>query len=147
MVKKMLVEFEGGGRFVATFLEDDAPQTCGKIWESLPVKTTVKHSQWSGKMFYGYVDIVFKVPENLHRMLRLGDMSFNVHLFRLGSAKSPMKHEIMFTYGQMLHVSTEGFPNMSNLFAHITEGDLKKLEEIGVRILEHGMEAVTLTKA
>jgi hypothetical protein len=148
MVKKMRVEFERGGKFVATLLEENAPKTCEKVWESLPIKTRVKHGQWSGQMFYCYVDVVFKVPENLHRMLRPGDISFNVHLLPLGSAKRPMKHEIMFGYGPaMLHVSTEGFPNMSNLFAHITEGDLKELEKIGVRILEQGIEEVVLTKA
>lgn len=143
----MEVEFERGGKFTATLLEDEASKTVDIIWNLLPLEFEVKHAMWSGQIAFGFVDVNYKGVENAKRIMQPGDIAFHPHFIPLGSANKPVPHEILFIYGQRhLVYATCGYPAMVNHFASITEGNLKELLEIGTRLSEKGIEKVILRK-
>lgn len=47
-MSKIKIEFEKGGSFIATLLEDEAPKTCKTIKERLPFEYRFHHSIISG---------------------------------------------------------------------------------------------------
>lgn len=147
-MKKIIIEFERGGKFTAALLENFAPKTCEIIWNSLPIHGKVKHAMFSGQVIFSFVEIDYHEQENPMVMgLHPGDIMFNPAVI---PSKDPsgrkFNTEILFVYGK--HVLTTGTTGWMpvNLFAKITDGNLEQLEAIGKRVREQGMETVTLSK-
>jgi hypothetical protein len=147
MAKKMGIEFERGGKFVATLREDEAPETTKGVWDALPIEVAVKHAAFSGQVFFAFVDFKLKKIEDPRCVLQPGDILFNTQLTPLGPANKPVPNEIAFVYGPYnFIVAAPGIPTAPNYFAKITEGSLEELYQIGVRVREKGMEKVTFKK-
>ena len=145
MVKKIEIEFEKGGKFIATMLEEEAPRTSNAIWNALPREVFVWNAMWSGHVTVGNFNIDFDVNENPKRILQPGDLAFEHRFMPAGPANNPWPRELKIVYGpRNLMVSHSGYPIVANHFAKITEGDLGELAKIGARIWKKGGEKVSL---
>lgn len=46
--RKIVLEFERGGRLVADLLDTDAPDTAEALWKKLPMREMCEHAKFSG---------------------------------------------------------------------------------------------------
>lgn len=146
-MKKMEIEFERGGKFVAELLEDAAPETSTAVWNNLPIEKKIYHVVWSGRCIYVEVDFRVEKVENPFRHFDPGEIVFNTHNICSGPVNDPYRDEILIVYGDRNFLTdTMGIPSYPNRFAKIVEGDLKELAAIGPRIREKGVEKVIFRK-
>jgi len=47
---------------VATLLEDEAPRTCGAVWDALPLEGDTYHAKWAGRELYTLVPPLGRRP-------------------------------------------------------------------------------------
>ena len=141
MVKEIEIEFERGGKFVATLLEDRAPKTSNFVWEHLPFKGRVGHSSYSGKLMYLLVDAKLEEMENAKAMgLFPGDLAFITTFFGKDNPG-----EVIMVYGDAIVRDVMGWVP-ANHFARITEGNLEDLRGVATRIRENGRENMTIRR-
>lgn len=149
IVKLIGVEFEKGGSFVATLLENEAPRTCSAIWDKLPIVSEAQHAQYSGKIIFFFApQIGFTELENPKLMnLVPGDIALNTHpLHKLHLTPSlGIPLEILIAYGGSLQADWCG-PSPVNHFAKIAESDLDDLVKAGMRNRREGFEKIVLRK-
>ncbi len=148
MARQIEIEFEKGGKFVATLLEDKAPKTCEAVWDALPLENKIQHAMYSGEgIFFFTPTIKFEELENPMVMgLLPGDIAFNTHWnHKLHLPPTSIPQEIVIIYGGCLPQDHCGWIPC-NYFAKIVEGNLSELKNIGKRIREQGMEKVTVRK-
>ena len=145
----MEIKLEKGGNFVADMLEKEAPKTCQKVWDALPIVCDAQHAQYSGKIIFWFApQVKFDEIENPKLMgLYPGDLAFNCHpLHRLHLTPSlGIPLEMLIVYGGCVQGDWCGTSPV-NHFARIVEGNLDELEKIGLRIRREGFEKITLTR-
>jgi hypothetical protein len=141
MTKRIEIEFEKGGVFTATLLEDEAPKTCKVVWDNLPLSGKIGHAYFSGKMMYLVVDTRFEELENAKSVGFLpGDIAYLTPFY--GRDKP---NEIAIVYGEALIQDICGrIP--ANHFAKIIEGSLEDLRNVATRIRECGRETINIRK-
>lgn len=141
MAKEVEIEFEKGGKFIATLLEDKAPNTSKFVWEHLPFSGRVGHSSYSGKLFYLLVDTRFEELENAKsRGFLPGDIAYITSFY---GKDTP--NEIVIIYGDAIVQDVCGWIP-SNHFAKITEVSLEELTNVAIRVREYGREQITIRK-
>jgi hypothetical protein len=142
MSKKIEIEFEKGGKFTATLLEDKAPKTCEAVWNSLPLSGRVGHAYFSGKMMYlAGIDPKFGELENARSVGFVpGDIAYLTSYY---GKDTPT--EIAIIYGEALIQDFSGWIP-ANHFAKISEGNLEDLKNVATRIREYGREKITITR-
>jgi len=148
MARQITIEFEKGGRFVATLLDGNAPKTCESAWNALPIEGKVIHAAYAGELIFTFADFKVSVVENPKVMgLQPGDIAYNTHILPVQYPNGRLvPPELLFIYGpKVLPMGSCGWVPV-NHFAKITEGDLKDLEKVGARVKEKGTEKVTLTR-
>jgi Protein of unknown function (DUF3830) len=118
-------------RAVATFLEEEAPRTCGAVWDALPIEGETFHAKWAGRELYTLVPPLKTKPgeENATVTPIPGDLLF----FQVSpdsiDIPVPMRKaypeglvDLAVFYGRNnLLLGPAGFMP-GNLFATITEG-------------------------
>ena len=148
-MKRIGIEFERGGKFVATLLENESPRTCNAVWNKLPIVSDAQHAQYSGKIIFFFApQIEFDELENPKLVgLFPGDVALNTHPFhKLNLTPSiGIPIEMLIAYGGSIQADWCG-PSPVNCFAKITEGDMDNLVEVGLRTRRQGFEKITLTK-
>ena len=98
MNKKIEIEFEKGGVFIASLLEDKAPKTCKVVWDNLPLDGKVGHAIFSGKMMYLVVDTKLEELENARSFGFLpGDITYLTPFYGRDT-----HNEIAIVYGEAL---------------------------------------------
>lgn len=141
MTKKIEIDFEKGGMFIAALLEDKAPKTCKVVWDNLPLSGKVGHAYFSGKMMYLLVNTGFEELENAKSVGFLpGDIAYLTPYY---GKDTP--NEIAIIYGDTLVQDVCGWIP-ANHFAKIIEGSLETLKNVAERIREYGREKVTIRK-
>lgn len=141
MTKKIEIEFEKGGKFIAALFEDKAPKTCKVVWDNLPFSGKIGHAYYSGKLMYLLVDTRLKELENAKSVGFLpGDI---VYLTPFYGRDTP--NEIGIVYGDALIQDVCGWIP-ANYFATIIEGSLEELRSVATRIREYGREKITVRK-
>jgi hypothetical protein len=141
MTKKIAIEFEKGGKFIATLMEDKAPKTCETVWKNLPFSGRIGHAYYSGMLMYLLLKTRFKELENAQCIgLQPGDVVYITPFFG-----DVWHDELAFIYGHALVQDKCGYLP-ANHFARITEGSLEELAAVGTRIREEGREEVTVTR-
>jgi hypothetical protein len=139
----MKLEFERGGDFLATFLADQAPNTCKSIRERLPFEYRFHHSIVSGQAIVALPPDLTVGREN-QRVAGIppGTISF---LVREEALLVP--DEIYIAYGIFISRGlTVDMKQPVNVFAAI-EKNLDELAEVGRRILMNGAEVVRFSLA
>jgi hypothetical protein len=142
MSRRITVEFERGGSFVARLLDEEAPTTCAAVWDALPIQGEVKRSAFSGLVMFVSTDVSVTEPENAKVYgLCPGDMSFFINVHRLA-----LDHQINWVFGPAA-MRDVGGDTLMNHFARIVEGDLDELAQIGDRVWTQGVENVVIRRA
>ena len=148
MIKKVEIVFERGGTFEATLLENEAPETCKKIWEILPNEGIARHTIWSGRMLWWHLDetIQFWDPmaptpkENASYVMQPGDIAYNVR-----------RHEINIAYGYTEVSWRDQWQSRCtidvNVFARVGPKDIQRLWQTGNRTRERGTEKIMIIRA
>jgi hypothetical protein len=139
MVKRIEIEFERGGKFTATLLEGETPQTCAILWDSLPIEGLAANARYSGEEFFFKTNLAEIEPENQRMDFSTGDIVFN-----------PESHfrAMLFYYGHNLRLS-EPFNPLAKLDNNYVVGwgwPLDKIKEVGERIWLKGQEMVYVRK-
>ncbi len=142
--RKIVLEFERGGRLVADLLDTDAPHTSAALWEKLPIREYCEHAKFSGFVLSFMPDhLEVNKAENSRAIGVLpGQILFNPHL----NNATWHKREISIVYGVAAMRDSFGYAPF-NLVANITDAkDLDLLREIGVRIHHEGREYVEVKR-
>lgn len=139
--RKIVLEFERGGRLVADLLDTDAPDTAEALWKKLPMREMCEHAKFSGFVLSLLPDLDVNKAENSRAIGVLpGQILFNPHL----NNSTWHKREISIVYGVAAMRDSFGYAPC-NLVANITEG-LDLLREIGIRIHHEGREHVEIKR-
>lgn len=137
--RKVVLEFERGGRLIAELLDKDAPETAEAFWKKLPITDLCEHAKFSGFVLSILPDLDVHKAENSRAIGVLpGQLLFNPHL----NNATWHKREISIVYGVAAMRDSFGYAPC-NLFAEIREG-LDQLREIGIRIHHDGREKLTI---
>lgn len=161
MLGKIVFKFEKGGELIAHLLPDTAPETVKAFLEMLPLQATVYHSRWSGREVNFPVNSKLKTPgrnipgknipgenipgkniprENQTTQTNTGDVIYWKEWEKEGSEVS---EAIAIYYGAEVTRDHRGYQPV-NVFARIAESQWNTIEEIGLRIWQHGIEKVNV---
>lgn len=132
------LEFEKGGEFVATLLEDQAPKTCQSIKDRLPFEYRFHHSIISGQAIVTLPPDLTVERENQRVMgIPPGAISFLVK-----DEVLLVPDEIYISYGIFISRGVTLDMNQPvNVFAQI-ETNLDELKDVCRRVLMSGAETV-----
>ena len=132
------LEFEKGGEFVATLLEDQAPKTCQSIKDRLPFEYRFHHSIISGQAIVTLPPDLTVERENQRVMgIPPGAISFLVK-----DEVLLVPDEIYISYGIFISRGVTLDMNQPvNVFAQI-ETNLDELKDACRRVLMSGAETV-----
>ncbi len=166
MQGKIVFKFEKGGELVASLLQDTAPETVKAFLEMLPLQATVYHSRWSGREINFPVRSNLNIPrdniprdkiprdniprdnipwnkiprENQTTQTNRGDVIYWREWEKEGHEVS---EAIAIYYGAEVTRDHRGYQPV-NVFARISESQWNTIEEIGLRIWQHGIEKVNV---
>lgn len=150
MSKQIEIEFERGGKFILSLLEDEAPKTCKLVWDALPIESEAQHAQYSGQLMFWFTPTIrFDELENPKLMgLFPGDLTFNPHFLHKLHVQTPsvaVPQEMLYVYGGCIPADWCG-PSPVNHFAKTVQGSLEELVEIGKRTRRQGFEKVWMRR-
>jgi hypothetical protein len=139
MLKRIEIEFEKGGKFTAVLSEDEAPETCAKFWDSLPIEGLATQARYSGEEFFFRTNLTEIQPENQRMNWSTGDMTFN---------PEPSYRAVLFYYGHNLRLKEPWNPlgRIENEYVTNWGWPLDKLKEVGERVWLKGQEKVFIRK-
>ena len=137
-MEQIKLEFEKGGEFVATLLEDQAPKTCRAIQDRLPFEYRFYHSIISGQAIVTLPPDLTVERENQRVMgIPPGTISFLVQ-----DEVLLVPDEIYISYGIFISRGVTLDMNQPvNVFAQI-ETNLDELKDVCSRVLMSGAETV-----
>lgn len=136
----MLAITVGDLRFSARLEERDAPKTCAKLLELLPLDSRIIQARWSGESAwipFGYELDLALGPENATSYPAPGEL-----LLYPGDVSEV---EILFPYGPTCFASKAG-QLAGNHFATIEEGR-EQLGELGRRVVWEGAQDIRIEGA
>ena len=113
--------FESGESVVAELLWEDAPRTCGMIWERLPLEAKAIHGMYSGAEVFSLVENPApSASENLVQLPLPGELLYFHDEGRGGVGARKPVGEICFVYGRGVVLrGHEGVPVHASLFARV----------------------------
>lgn len=140
--ESIVFSFERGGRLVARILPEVAPQTVEAFLKMLPIHATVYHSRWSGREINFPVKSGIKVArENQTTQTNTGDV---IYWKEWEMENREAAEAVAIYYGPEVTRDHRGYLPV-NVFARIPPSQWKKIEEIGLRVWQHGIERVSVT--
>ena len=140
--KKIKIEFEKGGVFIAELFESDAPKTCQVFLDRLPLEFEFAQSIISGQALLTLPKDLTVEPENqMVAGIPPGTISFLVR-----DPPRLVPDEIYISYGVFVSRGlTTNLYQPVNVFAQIKE-NLGELKTVGQRIHKNGTEKVVFTE-
>ena len=119
MPRQIEIKFEGH-KIVCDLMDEDAPETCAKLWDTLPVKSVTTNAKFVGD------ELIVMVPfmaekENQLKDVGKGDVGYY-----------PLQQTLCIFYGELLPF---GF---CNIVAKVTEG-LEGLASVSQQVIEGGV--------
>lgn len=140
-IQQIRFQFERGGELIANLLTDRAPCTARAILDALPIEATVFHSRWSGREVNFPVSLgASLVRENDTTTVNTGDVIY----WREWHKETNVSQAIAIYYGAEVTRDHRGYLPV-NPFARIPEDQWRRIEEIGIRIWQQGIERITVT--
>ncbi|KUO42652.1 MAG: hypothetical protein APU95_04520 [Hadesarchaea archaeon YNP_N21] len=134
---KIIFVFERGGKFEAELLPELAPYTVARILELLPIEAVLYHTRWCGREIYFPVKTERKIPrENQTIQTNTGDVAY----WREWEKGEPSE-TIAVYYGAEIVRDHRGFLPV-NVFARVPQSQWKVIEDVGLRVWQHGVERV-----
>jgi len=120
-----LTYVETGESVFAEMLDSDAPETCARIWDCLPVENKMIHGMYSGAEVFMLLEKPPRaVEENLVQLPLPGELLYFYDEGK-GAVGGGPAGEICFVYGRgVILRAHEGIPTRASLFARVP-GDWK----------------------
>ena len=141
MIRRLRFELERGGQFTARLLPDVAPQTVRSVLSLLPLEVTVYHTRWCGREVYFPVTSGLTVPrENQTSTSNFGDVIY----WKEWDQGEKAAEALSFYYGAEVIRDHRGFLQV-NVFARVPEAEWPVIEEVGLRVWQHGIEKMHVT--
>jgi len=125
---------------VADLLDEQAPQTCSLIWDSLPVEGRLIHGMYSGpELFIVLPDFPAVAAENQVCRALPGDVGY-WHLEAGLHAAAPNEvAELVFVYDRGVEIKgTDGQASWVNLFARIRTAEAEEFLGVSKRYRKEG---------
>ncbi|MCR4404922.1 MAG: DUF3830 family protein [Candidatus Acetothermia bacterium] len=142
MQPKIAFRFERGGELVAELLAESAPQTAAAVLKMLPLEATVYHTRWCGREIYLPVRSKVHIPrENQTVQTNTGDVIYWREWEKDGSQAA---EALSIYYGAEVVRDHRGYLPV-NVFARVPSTQWKIIEEVGLRVWQHGIEKVSVT--
>ena len=142
MACQIVFDFEKGGLLVAEVLPDIAPKTVEAFLKMLPLQATVYHSRWSGREVNFPVKSKVRIPrENQTTQTNTGDVIYWKE-WEMDDRKAA--EAIAIYYGAEVTRDHRGYLPV-NVFARVQPDQWKGIEEVGLRIWQHGIEKIKVT--
>lgn len=142
MPRKIVLRFERGGELIAELMPDVAPKSVAGFLEILPLEVTVYHSRWCGREFNFPIKTKRNIPrEKQTSTCNTGDV---VYWKEWELDPSEAAEAIGIYYGAEVLRDHRGYLPV-NPFARISQDQWKKIEEIGLRIWQRGIEKLTIS--
>ena len=136
MPRQIKFTFERGGELVADLLPEVAPRTIERVLEVLPLDCTVYHTRWCGREINFPVKSKRPVPrENQTATANTGDV---IYWKEWETGEDPPEALAIY-YGAEVIRDHRGFLPV-NVFARISQDQWPQIEEIGIRVWQHGIE-------
>jgi hypothetical protein len=143
-LKRIRFRFENGDILTARLLEDKAPQTCEKIWNSLPLESAVTQSRWSGReVNFAYKENDMPRRENQTIYTSMGEVCYWRDWIWEEDGEHPQA--IAIYYGAELARSHRGSEPV-NVFAQVEYHEFERLAQIGERIWLEGKEKIFIER-
>jgi len=141
--ERLRMEFERGGVLVADVLSNEAPQTIAAVLSALPIETTAYHTRWCGREVYFPVALGRSGPprENDTSTVNVGDVIY----WREWEKTEGASEALSVYYGAEVVRDHRGFLPV-NVFARVPQDQWPRIAEIGVRIWQHGVEGIRVTR-
>ena len=142
MNDRILFTFERGGQLIARLLPAIAPQTVSVLKGLIPLEATVFHSRWSGREINFPVKCEEGIPrENQTTHTNTGDVIY----WKEWEKEDPEAMEaVAIYYGAEVTRDHRGYLPV-NVFARIPESQWRRIEEIGLRIWQQGIEKIAVS--
>ena len=140
MKEGLIFTFERGGEFRAEFLDQGAPETVRALKEFLPLERTVFHTRWCGREINVPVSSTERPPrENQTSTAGLGDVIY----WREWDRQADPQEALGVYYGPEIIRHHTGFL-LVNLFARVPQEQWPRIEEVGLRVWQQGVEQVRI---
>ena len=141
MIDRLRFRFERGGECTARLLPDLAPKTVRSVLAMLPLELTVYHTRWCGREIYFPVSSGASVPrEHQTSTANLGDVIY----WKEWDQGDQAPEALSVYYGAEVIRDHRGFLQV-NVFARVPEAEWPVIEEVGVRVWQHGIEKLTIS--
>ena len=141
MPGKISLRFERGGELTAELMPDAAPKTVEGVLELLPLEVTVYHSRYCGREFNFPLKTKHSIPrERQTSTCNTGDV---VYWKEWELNPTDAAEAVGIYYGAEVLRDHRGYLPV-NPFARIPQSQWKRIEEIGLRIWQQGIEKVTV---
>jgi hypothetical protein len=130
----------------ALLLEDEAPNTCRRVWEILPLSGEGGHANYSGTMVGLLFDPSVTIPEeNPITWTQVGDVVFTHYDHGFAPGHREALSEIYWSYDRFGRPVVPGkwVPAVANLFARIV-GDATAFYEVSRRTSREGFKRMEI---
>jgi len=140
MITHIQFRFERGGSFTAVLRPDLTPATVDAVRAILPLEVTVYHSRWSGREINFPVRSIRPIPrERQTCTVNAGDVIY----WREWEMGDSAKEAIAAYYGAEVTRDHRGYLPV-NVFATVPQAQWPRIEEIGIRIWQRGVEGLVV---
>jgi hypothetical protein len=130
--------FERGGTLVADLWPERAPRTIRRILQVLPYEATVYHTRWCGREINLPIESLERVPrENQTATANPGDVVY----WQEWEMDEDPAEALAIYYGAEVIRDHRGFLPV-NVFARISQDQWPLIEQIGLRVWQHGIETI-----
>lgn len=138
MISKIKFTFERGGELVAELLLSESPKTIKQVLALLPCESTVYHTRWCGREVNFPIKTLKPVPrEKQTATANTGDVVY----WKEWETQHNSPEALAIYYGAEVIRDHRGFLPV-NVFARISPDQWQMINEIGIRIWQHGIEKV-----
>jgi len=140
MITHLEFRFERGGSFTARLRPDLAPRTVDAVRAMLPLDVTVYHSRWSGREVNFPVRSPLVVPrERQTCTVNTGDVIY----WKEWETDDEAHEALAVYYGAEVTRDHRGSLPV-NVFAAVPQEQWLRIEEIGLRIWQRGVERLVV---
>jgi hypothetical protein len=138
MPQRIRLTFERGGVLVADLLAGAAPRTIRQVLQVLPHEATVYHTRWCGREINLPIKSRERVPrENQTATANTGDVVY----WQEWETEDNPPEALAIYYGAEVIRDHRGFLPV-NVFARVSQDQWPLIEEIGLRVWQHGIEKI-----
>lgn len=132
----------------ALLLDDQAPKTCQRIWDVLPLRGRVTHARYSGTMVAHHFDNTVVIEEeNATTYIQTGDVIYTHYNAGVRHGHPDALSEVYWAYDRYARptIPGVGLPSTANIFGRFI-GDPTPFYEVCSRMLVEGAKQIEIRR-